>query len=140
MFCKDKKLTVKILPWKQNFMIYTGEKLFKSNSRASLSTFFPFGIYLFKVNNGNTRTICEIRSKLTITIPERLQWRHSGVLLLSRNRFHTLFWYFHCWLWTSKRRPGWKLYSISVICHAAYFSHATLIISLSHASCNLTIL
>lgn len=57
---------VKILPWKQNFMVYTGEKLFKSNSRASLSTFFPFGIYLFKVNNGNTRTLYEIYSKLTI--------------------------------------------------------------------------
>ena len=26
----------------------------------------PDGIYLFKVNNGNTRTMCEIRSKLTL--------------------------------------------------------------------------
>ena len=29
------------------------------------------GIYLFKGNNGNTRTICEIYSKLTIKTPER---------------------------------------------------------------------
>ena len=27
------------------------------------------GIYLFKVNNGNTRTICKICSKLTIKAP-----------------------------------------------------------------------
>ena len=27
---------------------------------------YPAGIYLFKVNNGNTRTICEICLKLTI--------------------------------------------------------------------------
>ena len=27
---------------------------------------YPVGIYLFKVNNGNTRAICEIRSKLKI--------------------------------------------------------------------------
>ena len=25
---------------------------------------YPAGIYLFKVTNGNTRTMCEIRSKL----------------------------------------------------------------------------
>ena len=31
------------------------------------------GIYLFKVNNRNTRKRCEIRSKLTIKTPERRQ-------------------------------------------------------------------
>ena len=35
---------------------------------------FPAGIYLLKVNNRNTRTRCEICSKLTIKIPERRQW------------------------------------------------------------------
>ena len=28
------------------------------------------GIYFFKVNNGNTRTMCKICSKLTIKTPE----------------------------------------------------------------------
>ena len=32
---------------------------------------YPTGIYLFKVSNMNTRTRCEICSKLTITTPER---------------------------------------------------------------------
>ena len=31
----------------------------------------PVGIYLFKVNNGNTRTLCEICSKLTTKITKR---------------------------------------------------------------------
>ena len=31
----------------------------------------PASIYLFKVNNGNTRTMCEPCSKLTIKSPER---------------------------------------------------------------------
>ena len=31
---------------------------------------YPAGIYLLKVNNRNTRTRCEIFSKLTIKIPE----------------------------------------------------------------------
>ena len=31
---------------------------------------YPADIYLFKVNNRNTRTICEISSKLTIITPE----------------------------------------------------------------------
>ena len=35
----------------------------------------PAGIYLLKVNNGNTRTRCKICSKLTIKTPERRQWR-----------------------------------------------------------------
>ena len=32
----------------------------------------PPGIYLFKVNSGNTRKMCEISSKLTIKIPEQI--------------------------------------------------------------------
>ena len=39
----------------------------------SLKTFFPAGIYLFKINNGNTKTMPEICSKLTIKTPERRQ-------------------------------------------------------------------
>ena len=42
-------------------------------------------IYLFQVNNRNTRTSCEICSKLTIKTPERLS------LLLILNIFYTLF-------------------------------------------------
>ena len=34
---------------------------------------YPADNYIFKVNNKNTRTRCEIRSKLTIKIPERRQ-------------------------------------------------------------------
>ena len=34
---------------------------------------FPAGIYLLKVNNRNTRTKCEICSKLTIKTPEQRQ-------------------------------------------------------------------
>ena len=45
----------------------------------------PSGNYLFKVNNINTRTMCEICSKLTIK-----------TLLLTLNRFHTLFECFYC--------------------------------------------
>ena len=35
------------------------------------ATTSPAGNYRFKVNNKNTRTICEICSKLIIKIPER---------------------------------------------------------------------
>ena len=43
----------------------------------------PAGIYLLKVNNRNTRTRCEICSKLTINTPERRQWRRSGVFIVN---------------------------------------------------------
>ena len=36
-----------------------------------------------KVNNRNTRTRCEICSKLTIKIPERRQWRRSGIFVVN---------------------------------------------------------
>ena len=36
---------------------------------------YPAGIYLLKVDNRNTRTTCEIWSKLTIKTPEKRQWR-----------------------------------------------------------------
>ena len=56
-----------------NFEEYSS-KLSFTNIRVVASNFigFPAGIYLLKINNGNTRTMSEIYSKLTIKIP-RLQ-------------------------------------------------------------------
>ena len=51
---------------------------------------YPDGIYLFKVNNGNTRVICEICPKLTIKTPKRRQWR----LALNFNTFMKDLYYF----------------------------------------------
>ena len=53
---------------------------------------------MFKVSNGNTRTICEDCSKLTTKTPEQHQSRRSGVFIVNFDRLHTLFWRFHCWL------------------------------------------
>ena len=44
---------------------------------------YPAGNYMFKFNNGNTRTRYEIFSKLTIKTPERPQWRRSGVFIVN---------------------------------------------------------
>ena len=41
------------------------------------------GIYLLKVNNRNTRTRCEICSKLTIKTSERCKWHLSGIFTLN---------------------------------------------------------
>ena len=41
------------------------------------------GIYLLKVNKRNTRTRCELCSKLTIKIPERCQWPGSGIFIVN---------------------------------------------------------
>ena len=43
---------------------------------------YPVGIYMFKVNNRNTRTRCEICSKSTIKTPERRHWCCSGILIV----------------------------------------------------------
>ena len=45
---------------------------------------FPAGIYLFKVNSGNDRTMFEIYSKLTtIKTRERCYWRGSCVFIVN---------------------------------------------------------
>ena len=52
----------------------------------------PASNYMFKVNNRNTRTRCEMCSKLTVKISERRQCRRPMVsLLLTLNIFLTLF-------------------------------------------------
>ena len=52
---------------------------------------FPAGNYMFKFNNRNTRTRCEICLKLTIKTPERRQWRRSGVFIVNFERISHLF-------------------------------------------------
>ena len=49
---------------------------------------FPAGIRLFKVYNRITKTACKICSKLTIKIPERRFWHHSGVLIVTDQTSH----------------------------------------------------
>ena len=48
-----------------------------------ISGAIPVGLYLLKVNNRNTRTWCEICSKLTIKTTERRHWRRSGVFIVN---------------------------------------------------------
>ena len=43
----------------------------------------PEGIYLLKANNGNTRTMCEIFSKLPTEAPEGLEWCRSSVSIVN---------------------------------------------------------
>ena len=57
---------------------------------------YPANINLFKASNRNTRTKCEICSKLTIKTPEWRQSLRSSVLLLTSNIFHTFFLSFYC--------------------------------------------
>ena len=44
---------------------------------------YPAVIHLLKVNNRNTRTICEICSKVTIKLPERRHWCRSGIFIVN---------------------------------------------------------
>ena len=51
---------------------------------------FPAGIDLLKVNNRNSKTRCEICSKLTIKIAEGRQWRRSGIFIVNFERISHL--------------------------------------------------
>ena len=69
---------------KGNKVLHFFQKCVTKNVRIAVRpSTYPAGIYLFKVNNRNTRTKCEICSKLTINTPERRQWRRSGVFIVN---------------------------------------------------------
>ena len=55
---------------------------FKS-SRNDKMIFFSADIYLLKLNNRNTGTICELSSNLTIKALEQGHWRSSGVFIVN---------------------------------------------------------
>ena len=48
-----------------------------------IETSKPACIVLFEVKKGNTRTMCEVCSKLTIKTPEQRQLRCSGVFVVN---------------------------------------------------------
>ena len=54
-------------------MIYLFSKRLRKLLFAFASLLFPADNYIFKVNKRNTRTRCEIYSKLEIKTPERRQ-------------------------------------------------------------------
>ena len=45
---------------------------------------------MFKVNNRNTRTKCEICSKLTIKTTEQRQWGRSGAFIVNLEQISQL--------------------------------------------------
>ena len=69
--------------------------------------------------------MCEICSKLTIKTQER---RDVVVvfLLLILYIFHTLFWYFHYWVWTSKCRLGTSMEPVLRFSFATLSRHSFL--------------
>ena len=91
-FCKTQVLEVKfnigaisiISKWRSIFFNYElniWKRGIKFRSRNHQNVNNPAGIYLLKVNNRNTRTRCEMCSKLTIKTLERRYWRRSGVFI-----------------------------------------------------------
>ena len=75
-----------------------------------IETSKPAGIHLFKVKKGNTRTMSEVSSKLTLKTPEQRQLRCSGVFVVNFEEilFLHLVLVFPC-LTLSKYMPTGKL-------------------------------
>ena len=71
-YFKSEKGTRPEDPLSANLFIIVPEIVFlKKSKKAKQSNAYPAGNCMFKVNNRNTRTRCEICSKLTIKTPER---------------------------------------------------------------------
>ena len=69
------------------------------------SNFCPASNYKFNFKNWNTKikAMCEICSTLTIKTSKRHNWHLFWCLfMLPLNRFPSLLWCFHSWIWTGK--------------------------------------
>ena len=90
----------------------------------------PANIYLFKVDNRNTRKSCEICSKLTIKTPEPRQWRRSGVSIVDFEHISHLFLLFQL-LKKRKKLKKTRLKCVElryiIYCQANTFNHNELI-------------
>ena len=66
-------------------MNVSGQKIDSIQVKINHTNFicFSVGIYLLRVNKRNTKTRCEICSKLTIKIPERHHCRRSGIFVVN---------------------------------------------------------
>ena len=69
------------LNWFQTFV--RGFYFWLRTGKCGCAWTFPAGIYLLKVNNRNTRTRCEVCSKLIMKTPEWRQWGRSGVFIVN---------------------------------------------------------
>ena len=76
------------------FSVTVGNILFfglrKSVGSHVFNLIHPAGIYMFKVNNRNTKIRCEICLKLTIKTPERLYWCCCNVFIANFNHISHL--------------------------------------------------
>ena len=70
---RNEVLMLNLKPW------FWKQKLYVTKKRI----IFPPNIYLFKVNNKNSRKKVWICSKLKIKTPERHQWRRSGAFIVN---------------------------------------------------------
>ena len=63
---------------------------------------YKTGRTFFKVNNENTKRMCEICSKLTVKTTEPRQWPLSDVVIVNFEQISHTVLAFPCWLWTTK--------------------------------------
>ena len=77
---REKLLRMLILM--KTIIIYVDTNNTDENSYGSVGN--PPSFFLFKINNGNTKSILEICSKLTIKTPEQRHGRCFGVYIINR--------------------------------------------------------
>ena len=64
--------------------------------KSMTSMHYQAGFHLFKVNNGNIRTMCKICSTLAIMTPEQRHWRRFFAFIVNFVQFSYIFLLFSC--------------------------------------------
>ena len=111
--CKKYILTESYHCFCSHFISFVTNSMTCNVQIAHFLSYISAGICFFKVNNGNTWKMLNILSKLILEGWYNV-WRYQMdvidvlvSLLVTLNRFLTLFCFFLCWHWTSKCQLGY---------------------------------
>ena len=94
LICKGHLILSTTQYFLQNFCEQAGQVRFLINGKNLI--LYPVGIYLLKIKDKNTRTRCEICSKLTTKTPERRYWRRSSAFIANYEHISHIVLIFYC--------------------------------------------
>ena len=103
------KFSVTVIVILNHYEVYLTASSILSILQGFSKEHIPRNLNMFKLNNRNIRTKYEICSNLTKKTPERRQWRHSAVFIVSFEHIPHLVLVFYCCLWAGKCRLGHRV-------------------------------
>ena len=109
LICKTTVLTQRVDTWSKS-IIKTLQRFWKK----LLYCLYSQPVFIYSKSTIEHQNNVWILFKVTIHTPERCQWLRSSVFIINFE-YHTLFFYFHCWLLASTYWLGCWLWQVTFL-------------------------